>query len=204
MKYNDIIFQKFSHLLSLDAIKAKNYKSKDIIFKEGDICHYLSFIIEGEVEISTLSYNGNQEVISIVKEKDFFGQYILFQDDGKYLGDVIAKKPTKIINITKKNLLELFINDEEFLEAYISLISKESFNIKQQVKLLSHKNVIDRLIFYIENNQINGICKIDSVSSLSKKINLPRETVSRAISKLENDKYIIKDNNNLILVNKKG
>lgn len=200
MKYNDIIFQKFSYLLSEGKLKTQYYKAKDVIFKENEECNYLSFIMDGEVEISTLSYNGNQEVISIIKEKEFFGQYILFQDKGIYLGDVTAKKPTSIVNITKDELLDYFVNDKVFLEAYIALISKESFNIKQQVKLLSHKNVIDRLIFYIENNQINNICCIDSVSSLAKKINLPRETVSRALSKLEKDKFIKRDNNKIKLI----
>ena len=200
MKYNDIIFQKFSHLLSEGILKTNNYKAKDVIFKENEECQNLSFIMDGEVEISTLSYNGNQEVISVIKEKEFFGQYILFQENGVYLGDVIAKKSTSLINISKTDLLDYFVNDKVFLEAYIALISKESFNIKQQIKLLSHKNVIDRLIFYIENNQINNICYIDSVSSLAKKINLPRETVSRALSKLEKDKYIKRDNNNINLI----
>ena len=199
MKLNDIIFNKFSLLVSNNKIKPIFYKSKDILFKEGDSCNFLCYILEGEIEITTSSYNGNQEVISIIKEHDFFGQYILFQDNGKYLGEVIANKPTKIIKISKDTLLNIMMSDKSFLDAYISLISNESFNIKQQVKLLSHKNALDRVIFYLENNSINNICKIDSVSSLAKKINLPRETVSRILSKLEKDDFLIKNKNNIIL-----
>ena len=199
MKLNDIIFNKFSLLVSTNQIKPIFYKSKDILFKEGDSCNFLCYILEGEIEITTSSYNGNQEVISIIKEHDFFGQYILFQDNGKYLGEVIANKPTKIIKISKDTLLNLMMNDKLFLDAYISLISNESFNIKQQVKLLSHKNALDRVIFYLENNSINNECHIDSVSSLAKNINLPRETVSRILSKLENTGFLIKNKNHIII-----
>ena len=199
MKLNDIIFNKFSSLVSSKKIKPISYKSKEVIFKEGDNCNFLCYILEGEIEIATLSYNGNQEVISIIKEHDFFGQYLLFQDNGKYLGEVIANKPTKIIKISKDTLLNLMMNDKLFLDAYISLISNESFNIKQQVKLLSHKNALDRVIFYLENKCINNECDIDSVSSLAKNINLPRETVSRILSKLESEDFLIKNKNHIII-----
>jgi hypothetical protein len=89
------------------------------------------------------------------------------------------------------------IQDKDLLEAYISIISNESFNIKQQVKLLSHKNALDRVIFYLDLISKNNICIIDSVSSLAKEVNLPRETVSRILSKLEKEKYLIKEKNTI-------
>lgn len=200
MDKNDVIINFFSKLIKEDKIKVLNYKSKDIIFKEGSPCKHICFILSGEVEISTLSYNGNIEVISQLSKNDFFGQYILFQEDGKYLGDVSAKGAVKLIKITKMELLDYLSKDKELLEAYISFISKESFNIKQQVKLLSHKNATDRVIFYLENQAIDNICYIESISSLAKKINLPRETVSRIISKMIDLNLIKKDKDKIILL----
>jgi DNA-binding IclR family transcriptional regulator len=43
----------------------------------------------------------------------------------------------------------------------------------------------------------NNICIIDSVSSLAKEVNLPRETVSRILSNLEKEKYLIKEKNTI-------
>lgn len=200
MKYNDIIFNKFSELVSQGVLKPHKYKSKDVIFKEGDKSRYLSYILEGEVEIATLSYQGSVEVISILKEKETFGQFILFQEKGLYLGDVIAKKPSLVLHITKNQLLDILSSDKTFLEAYISFISNESFQIKQQVKLLSHKNALDRVLFYLESHQVSNICQIESVASLAKLVNLPRETVSRILSKLQQDKYLIKNGNQIKLI----
>lgn len=200
MKYNEIIFNKFSELVSLGKIKPIKYKAKDIIFKEGEIALCLSYVLEGEIEISTLSYRGIDEVISIVKEKECFGQFILFQEKGQYLGDVIAQKPSLVIHISKDDLLNLLQEDKSFLEAYISFISNESFMIKQQVKLLSHKNALDRVLFYFESHEVDNICQIESVASLAKLVNLPRETVSRCITKLEKDNLIKKENNRILLL----
>lgn len=195
MKTNDVIRTYLNQLILNNEIKPIEYKSKEIIFKEGSPCKYVCFILDGEVEISTLSYNGSQEVISLVGKNEFFGQYILFQPNSKYLGDVQAKGPVKLIKISKASLLEYLSKDKELLEAYIAIISNESFNIKQQVKLLSHKNALDRVIFYLDLISKNNICIIDSVSSLAKEVNLPRETVSRILSKLEKEKYLIKEKN---------
>lgn len=200
MNKNDVINNFFLKIIKESNLKIYEYKSKDIIFRESSPCKNICYILSGEVEISTLSYNGNQEVISQIKENNFFGQYILFQENGKYLGDVVAKGALKLIMIPKNELLNYLSNDLEFLEAYISFISNESFNIKQQVKLLSHKNALDRVIFYLENNSINNICYIESVSELARYINLPRETVSRMLSGLENDRFIIKDKNKITLL----
>ena len=200
MNKNDVINNFFLKIIKENNLKIYEYKSKDIIFRESSPCKNICYILSGEVEISTLSYNGNQEVISQIKENNFFGQYILFQENGKYLGDVVAKGALKLIMIPKNELLNYLSNDLEFLEAYISFISNESFNIKQQVKLLSHKNALDRVIFYLENNSINNICYIESVSELARYINLPRETVSRMLSRLENDRFIIKDKNKITLL----
>ena len=167
MKTNDVIRTYLNQLILNNEIKPIEYKSKEIIFKEGSPCKYVCFILDGEVEISTLSYNGSQEVISLVGKNEFFGQYILFQPNSKYLGDVQAKGPVKLIKISKASLLEYLSKDKDLLEAYISIISNESFKIKQQVKLLSHKNALDRVIFYLDLISKNNICIIDSTFSLS-------------------------------------
>ncbi len=197
MYANEVILNYLNELIKNNEIKPIEYKSKELIFKEGSPCKYVCFILEGEVEISTLSYNGTQEVISLVGKNEFFGQYILFQQNSKYLGDVTAKGAVKLIKISKASLLDYLSKNKEVLEAYISIISNESFNIKQQVKLLSHKNALDRVIYYLDLISKDNICHIESVSDLAKNVNLPRETVSRILSKLEKEKYLIKDKNTI-------
>lgn len=200
MKNNDIIFKKVSSLLSEGVFKQISYKSKDIIFKEGEPCKKVAYILSGEVEIETLSYNGNQDVISIIHEHEFFGQYLLFQNNGKYLGDCKAKGNLSLVLLSKEELLSFLHSDLSILEAYISMISSDSYLIKQQVKLLSHKNALDRVIYYLENKSLKNEVLITSVSDLAKEINLPRETVSRALTKLEKESFILRDKNKIQLL----
>ena len=195
VNYNEVIFTTFQKLIKDKEITPLFYKNKDIIFKEGSLCKDICYILDGEVEINTLSYSGSIEVISLLVKHNFFGEFLIFQENGKYLGDVIAKGNVALIKISKEMMLDLMHKNKEFLEAYISFISKETYEIKQQVKLLSHKNALNRVIYYLENHATDSICILESVASLAKEINLPRETVSRTLTRLENEGFLYKNKN---------
>ena len=91
------------------------------------------------------------------------------------------------------------MTNKVFLNAYLCDISIEAFRIKQQVKMLSHKKNIDRIIYYLKNNNVDGKIDIKSVTNLSKIVNLPRENVSRILTKLVKDGYIKKEDNIITL-----
>ena len=61
--------------------------------------------------------------------------------------------------------------------------------------MLSHKNNYDRVLYYLNNNNIDGKIDIKSITNLAKIVNLPRENVSRIISRLIKENIIQKDDN---------
>ena len=201
MNYKEIIREEINKLIDNKTLKAINYKSDGVIFNEGDECKKLGYVLKGQVIISTLSINDKEEIINIVNEDEFFGKYLIFNDsNSKYLGDVIISKNSSIVLMDKELFLNILMNNKELLHAYLTLISVDSFKTKQQVKLLSHKKNIDRVVYYLKNNSNNGTISIKSITDLSKTLNLPRENVSRIISKLIKDGHISKSNN-LITIN---
>ncbi len=192
MNNSEIIRNKILKLIDEGTLKISSYKAGDIIYREGEVCSSLGYILKGKINISTISEEESEETISVINEGGFFGHFLMFQDKKKYLGDINVSVSSKIVFISKTLLLNLLTNDKEFLEAYLSIITNESFLVKQQVKLLSHKKSIDRVIYYLKTNSINNHIEIKSITLLSKKVNLPRETVSRMISKLIKENKLIK------------
>ena len=192
MNKYEIVKNKILELVDNKTLKVTLYKAGDIIYREGEICNYLGYLLKGKINISTISEEDNEETISVINEGCFFGHFLMFQDNKKYLGDINVSVSSKIVFISKTLLLNILSNDKEFLEAYLSIITNESFLVKQQVKLLSHKKAIDRVVYYLKTNSINSCIEIKSITYLSKKLNLPRETVSRSISKLIKEGKLIK------------
>lgn len=200
MTNKEIIKHEIQKLINEKKIITTKIQSGGVLFNEGETCEYLGYLLKGKLNISTLSFKDKEEIISTINEGEFFGQFLIFNDhNNTYLGDVIAIKNSEIALINKNTLDNILMTNKVFLNAYLCDISIEAFRIKQQVKMLSHKKSIDRIIYYLKNNNIDGKIDIKSVTNLSKIVNLPRENVSRILTKLVKDGYIKREDNIITL-----
>ena len=200
MTNKEIIKHEIQKLINEKKIITTKIQSGGVLFNEGETCEYLGYLLKGKLNISTLSFKDKEEIISTINEGEFFGQFLIFNDSNStYLGDVIAIKNSEIALINKNTLDNILMTNKVFLNAYLCDISIEAFRIKQQVKMLSHKKNIDRIIYYLENNNVDGKIDIKSVTNLAKIVNLPRENVSRILTKLVKDGYIKKEDNRITL-----
>lgn len=192
--------------LDLSNIKSygyvEEYRSGEVIFNEGDTCDKLGLVLEGEAKIFTYTYQDKEEIINNVHTGDLFGQFVLFSKHNNYVGTCVALRKTSVLFLSKSNFIKLTKIDESFLLQYLEEISEISFNLKQQVKLYAHKNIRDRIMFYIKNNNQYGIVKYSSITNLSIILNLPRPSLSRELIKMQNE-GIITYNNHYITYKKR-
>lgn len=184
-----------------DKIIYKEYNSNDLIFNEQTKCNMLGIITKGEVLISTITHNEKEEIFNTIPENDAFGDILVFTTSSKYLGNVIATKKTKIAFIKKEILLDVFNKHPLILDEYLKHIADKSIKIKLQAKLLSHKNIEDRIMYYLSIlSEDDSYIYIKSVTDLSKTLSLPRPSVSRSLTNLE-DKGLITRNGKYIKIN---
>ena len=178
-----------------EKISYLNLKQNQILFHEGEECKSIFIIIEGQITILNYSLNGNEEIISILNKNDIFANALIFSNNNYYLGEIIATKPTKLAIINKNELISLLQNNKSFLECYINLIAEKTIKFTIKTKLLSHKNIRSRIIYYLE---INNYSIKKNISFLAKELVLPRPSVSREISKMINEDIIYIKNNKII------
>ncbi len=180
-------------------LKYREYKINQIVFDEQAYCDYLGIVIEGEILIKTYTYYGKEETITLVKEQDLFGQFLLFASEPFYLGIGITKRKTKIAVIKKDALLNLFRENPQFLECYLNKICSESLKIKQQAKLLAHKNIRDRIMYYFKLHQKDHIVTITSVTDFASSLSIPRPSLSRELIRMEQEGLIKKINKQIYI-----
>ena len=169
------------------------YEKNQIIFEEGTICSKIGIIIEGEIKISTITHLEKEETFTIVRKNDIFGNSLIFSSMPYYLGDIIALTKTTICFIKKQDLIKELSNNPSLLESYIKLISDKTIEVKQQNKLLAHKSIRDRILYYLSvlsKKQQTKVVQIPSITKLSNDLSLPRPSVSRELKNLENDNLI--------------
>ena len=170
----------------------KEYKKDSLIFNELEKCTCLALILEGEVQISTLTYNDKEYTITLLNKFDTFGEFLLFSDKPFYLGDIIAKSNAKIAFIDKENLLYL-LKDKVILENFLNLLSKKSMLNQEKIKVYSQNNIEDRILFYLfeESKKLNTkTIKIKSKENLALLLNIPRPSLSRSLIKLKEKSLI--------------
>ena len=177
----------------------KKYLANTLLFHEGEDCETLGIIIEGQLVISTITSLDKEYIINILNKNDIFGDTLLFSDKTLYLGDGILSRDSEVLFISKDLLLEMF-KDQNFLLNFLSIIAKKSFDLRNRLKLLSHKTIEERIIFYLDAERkrlkTNKI-PIKSKESLAKLLNIPRPSLSRELIKLK-EKNIIDYNRNYI------
>ncbi|MBQ8293110.1 MAG: Crp/Fnr family transcriptional regulator [Bacilli bacterium] len=203
MKINEFkMFKNANHHNYNNYFKTIDYQSNAMIFNEGDECTNISFILEGTVSIRTYSLNGKEEILNTLHPGEIFGDVICFSGNKKYIGHVIADKNCKIAHVNKNNWLKLIQKDSAILTNFIENITDKTFKTKMENKMLLHKNIEDRIYYYLNtklNKKSPSTVIIKNVTELAKILNLPRPSVSRSLNKMEK-RGLIKRNKNKIEV----
>jgi len=177
----------------LSYISISEYKKDSIVFSEGEICEKLGIVISGKILVSTLTQSDKEYIITTLERDDFFGDSLLFSTNNKYLGDGIAAEDSTIIFINKQDLLTVLSSNKNLLEAYLKHTSNKSMALKNQVKLLSQKNIRERILFYLslKSKELGtNTIPIDSKESLSQYLSIPRPSLSRELINMQEEGII--------------
>lgn len=190
------LFNKVDPNQYLKYFKIIDYKKEDIIFNEGEVCDHLSFVLDGEISVRTYSLNGKEEILNIIYPGGIFGDIISYSNKTTYIGHIISNRNSIVAHIKKTDWITLIQKDETLLINFLNHLTNKTFKTKMDNKLLLHKNIEDRIYFYL-NTQIDKKktrkIYITSVTNLANELNLPRPSVSRSLSIMET-KGLIKRN----------
>lgn len=178
--------------INVNKFKQVVYKKGEIVFNELDPVNSIGFVCYGNISIKTYTYNEKEYEINNISGNSLFGEFMLFSNNPVFLGTGITVKETKVIYLSKKELIECMGN-QRFSENYLSLISSISRNIQRKVKVLSQKEIRDKILFILYDNlkqNKNNVYYIESKEKLSRFINVTRPSLSRELINMKNEGII--------------
>ena len=182
----------------IKAIKYVTLNKEQILFNEGDICESIGIVISGEIEITSYSYNGKEIIYNHLTPSMVFGNNLIFSSDPHYKGSIIAKSTAKVALNYKKTLISLLKSNEEFMLNYLKIQSDTGKELNAKIKLLAIDNAEERFLYFMHQN--GGQIRYKTITLLASSLHLQRETLSRLLSRLENEKKIIKKEHLIKLV----
>ena len=180
-------------------LEVKTLKRGTILFREGELCIHVSFVVSGQVKISSMHYSGDELVFNIIESGDIFGNNLIFSDNPYYKGDVICVTDSTIVLIKKDNLEKILQSNKEFLLMYLNIQSNFGKRLNSMIKMLSFTSAEDRFNFYLKES--GNEIKYHTITEFADFLHLKRETLSRLLTKLEKENAIIRSPHKIIKVN---
>ena len=182
-------------------LKIKTFKKDDIVFNEGDKCTSIGLVISGALQISTITILENEYSISTIMANDIFASTLLFSSNPTYLGSGRCLKETKIAFITKDNFLSLLQKDLNILNNFLSFLANKRLLVQERLKILCQKSIREKILFLLKSRMDSSkTIYISSKEKLALYLNIPRPSLSRELSNMQNDNLIKYDKKRIILL----
>lgn len=190
--------------------KTQNYRSKEIIFREGEYPTKIYFVNKGKVKIYKINEDGKEYITKLVVAGEYFGLTPILNNT-EYEEWAESIQDVEVVTILKEEFLDLLHSNKDVANKFIQILSN---NVSEREEKLLHmaydtvrKRVVDALVMVSQNAAIN--------SEGRKVLNLPREdlaqlvgtakeTTIRVLSDLKKDGIIKTEGSKIFILNEKS
>lgn len=185
--------------------RVKKYKKKNVIFLESDPGNMLYLIYSGRLKITKLNEEGNEVILTILGDGDYFGEMSLLDDHDRN-ANAIAMDDVELLTITKNEFVNLLIHNPT-----LSLNLLKTFAIRLRVTDIRMKSFFlddaqKKVIITLHNlaekmGKLDGkdmiIQEVPNQTDLANMTGISRETLSRIINKFEINNIIERQNKDI-------
>lgn len=195
--------------LSLYGDKIK-VKKGEHIFRDKEIINNIYILMSGKVALYKFSESSYKKIIFILGENEILNEVLI--DDLPSSVSCEVFEDCELISINKFDFLDIMESDFELTKIVLNGLSKKLRRTYRQIKNSTPLKIEKRIAAKLwKLSKDYGImeergCRINikiSVTYLSEMFGMPRETVSRGVNTLVKQGLIIKDNKDIIVVDRK-
>ena len=195
-----------------DKMVSKKFENGNLIFLEESEGKNLFFVVEGSVKVTRLSKDGREVILAMLNAGDFFGEMSLLDGEARS-ANVIALEKTEVLSLNRDDFLVVL---QDYPKIAIQLLKEMTSRLRKsdrQIVSLSLSDAEKRIALcivrfadeqgVIKNGQVT-IPKIPIQQDIANMAGTSRETVSRAMSLLTEEKYIERNGKELKILNYKS
>lgn len=191
----------------LSVISPRKYHKDAVIFFESDPGDAMFMIVSGRVKVTILSDDGREIILSMLSERDFFGEMSLLDNEPRS-ATAIAVQDTEVAVLHQKDFLAIVEKKPRVLLNLLSELSARLRKADQQIQSLALLDVYGRVAGVLLNMARESGIRLKDGSvrfrrpthqEIANMIGATRETVSRTISDLHRQGYIEISGKNVII-----
>lgn len=192
--------------------KAFSYSKNEILAIQGDKCSSLGIVLDGSIEVQKHHLSG--KIISLTRLNcgDVFAEAIVFSDKSQFPNTLSSVEDSKILYITKQNIIKLCSNNNVIFSNMLAILSNKILMLNSKIQELSLDNLRSKICFYLyEEYKKQNSLKLTlpmNRNALAQSLGIQRPSLSRELSNMKNDGIIdfnknvieIKDLNSIIIL----
>lgn len=182
------------------------YLPGEMIFRTGQTCNEIAFIISGSVEITIANHDGRFSVSQTLAAQDVVLPDFLFGKTTEYPGEVKAIDNVGMLLISKNDYIDILHSDNVFLFNYLNLLSMNAQKSVEGLLAISTGDIYERIAFWISaltrqhSYDIRLECCRHDLSAL---FGVPNSSLSTALEGLKAKGIIDYDANHITVNNRR-
>ncbi len=185
--------------------KIENYSKGDMILSPSLPPKGIGFILEGECRVSR--HRGDAEPIQLntLPRYSAFGILAVFSDSGEFPTEIIAARPTKILFISKEDMIYLVRRYPDIAMNVISFMADRISFLNSKISTFSEKSTLQKLVNYLlAKYRKLGNTITCARTDISTEIGVGRASLYRDLSSLEAEGIIKVETKKIFIINPEG
>lgn len=186
--------------------KTRSYKSKEIVFREGDYSNYLYLVTSGKIKMIKTDHYGKELVVSIVGSGEYFGFMALLEGDD-HKETAVALEAAQVVLIPRQDFLTLVESNRDVAVRFIKLLAGNVKNQEERLLQLAYAPVRERtacaLLELHDRFTKEGSSEIRiSRDDLASMVGTATESLIRTLSDFKEDGSIVVQGRSITVLNR--
>lgn len=201
--FNEFENEELEVVLSGINYKIDQYSKNQYIAMEGDPINGIGIVIQGSVEVQKCFPSGKTVAINRLHEGGVFGEVIIFSSKHVYPSAVVSTADSKVLFISKTDIIKLCKEHDQFLSKFMSTLSNKILMLSNKLKNLSYETIRGKIVSFLleeyEEQQNSVIALRISKKELAEHFGITRPSLSRELIKMREEGYIAFDKNTITI-----
>lgn len=172
-----------------DACELLKFARNEMIFDRGAPVNGLYYMVSGCVKLYAMSKDGVEKVVHLATPGEAFGEAAMFLDAPAPVATQ-AVQDSVVLVLPKSVLYKLIEADPQVAHQMLAGMSMRMHRLIQDIKAVGLKSATERVIGYLlqlccDQTEVQNIVLPAKKSTIASLLNLTPETLSRILTKLE-------------------
>jgi len=140
-----------AHYIDTKKFNLVSYEKNRILHFDGDPCHYLEVILNGNIIVERIDESGNLMTISVFFPDDMLGGNLIFSKNPAYPLTVRALTEVTLLQINQRLLFDLCSTNTLFLRLFLQSISDHTLLLGDKIKHTLNRTIRESITAFLQS-----------------------------------------------------